>query len=191
MLLGATRPLRRTLVCLAFAVLSGTLTSCAPVDAPRARIVDANTVVIESQRIGQRLPRITVATFSRDSATVGGAEPQPVTLLNLWATYCGPCIAEMPALEAIQRRYAQRGLRVLAVSTDKADAVVKAFLLRNPLSLPIGRDPTGAVTAALANTVLPENVLLAADGRVLYRTFGLGPDASALTSAIDAALAAR
>jgi thiol-disulfide isomerase/thioredoxin len=189
MSLGATRPLHRTLVCLAFAVLSGTLTSCAAVDAPRARIAD--TVVLESQRIGQRLPRLTLATFSRDSATVGGAEPQPVTLLNLWATYCAPCIAEMPALEAIQRHYAERGLRVLAVSTDQGDAVVKAFLLRNPLSLPIGRDPTGAVTAALANTVLPQNVLLAADGRVLYRTFGLGPDARALTSAIDAALATR
>ncbi len=173
----------------AFVLLTCALIACTARDTARGPAGD--TVVVESQRIGQRLPRLTVATFSPDSATIGGTVPQPVTLVNLWATFCGPCIAELPALVALQQRYAARGLRVLAVSEDRGDAEVKAFILRHPLSLPIGRDPTGIITAALANTTLPQNVLLAADGRVLYRTYGLGPDLPALDTAIDAALAVR
>ena len=189
MRLGANHQQRCSRRCLALAILSGALTACTSADTPRARVADS--VVVESQRTGQRLPRLTVATFSPDSATIGGSGPQPVTLVNLWATYCGPCIEEMPALAALHERYAKRGLRVLAVSVDRGDAEVKAFLLRYPLSLPIGRDPAGTISAALANTALPQNVLLAADGRVLYRANALGPGVSPLDTAIDAALAVR
>ena len=173
----------------ALTLLSASATSCTPTNAPPARAAD--TVVVESQRVGQRLPRLTVATFSPDSVTIGGATPQPVTLLNLWSTYCGPCIAEMPALAALEQRYSTHGLRVIAVSVDRGDAEVKAFLLRYPLSLPIGRDPAGTITAALANTALPQNVLVAADGRVLYRANGLGLGVTPLDTAIHAALAMR
>lgn len=189
MKLGAFLPQHRAWRSVALAVVSGALIACTSADSPRAD--GGDTVVLESQRIGQRLPRLTVATFSPDSATIGGLEPQPVTLVNLWATYCGPCIEEMPALEALQQRYAERGLRVLAVSVDRGDAEVKAFLLQRPLALPIGRDPDGTITAALANTALPQNVLLAADGRVLYRATGLLTGVTPLDTAIEAALAVR
>lgn len=174
---------------LALAASMAALSSCASADSSQLRVADS--AVVESQRVGQLLPRLSVATFSSDSATIGGAAPQPITLVNLWATYCGPCIEEMPALAALQQRYAKRGLRVLAVSVDRGDAEVKAFLLKYPLSLRIGRDPTGTITAAIANTALPQNLLIDADGRLLYRANALGSGATPLDTAIDLALAVR
>jgi thiol-disulfide isomerase/thioredoxin len=166
------------------------LMACGPADSPRGRATD--TVVVESRRVGQRLPALTVPTFSGDSATIGGAAHQAVTLVNLWATYCGPCIAEFPALEALRERYEQRGLRVLAVSVDRGDAEVKAFLMGHPVNFRVGRDPTERVSAALANTALPQTVLVSTDGRVLYRSEGFGKELpAALFAAIDAALGSR
>jgi thiol-disulfide isomerase/thioredoxin len=60
-----------------------------------------------------------------------------VVVLNLWATWCGPCKVEMPTLARLQAAYAGKPLKVLAVSTDRADAIAqaKAFIAGNaPLS---------------------------------------------------------
>jgi cytochrome c biogenesis protein CcmG, thiol:disulfide interchange protein DsbE len=166
------------------------LAACQKADAPSKRSPD--TVVVKSLEIGQTLPALTLATFSGDSQTVGGAQRQAVTLLNVWATWCGPCVAEFPALEALLQRYASRGLRVLAVSIDAGDAPVKAFLLLHPVTFRIGRDRAGIVPSALANSALPHNVLVAADGRVLYRAYSLeAPVSTALAAALDSALNGR
>jgi thiol-disulfide isomerase/thioredoxin len=165
------------------------ITSCKPTDQRTSHVAD--TVVVERLRVGQRLPPLTIPTLGPDSLTIGGAQPQPVTLLNVWATWCGPCIAEMPALTALQQRFASRGLRVAAVSVDLGDAEVKAFLMRTPLTMPIGRDPAWTTTAALGDRALPQNVLISSDGRVLYRAPPLTLKPSPLDSAIEAALSAQ
>ena len=163
--------------------------ACTQSDSPRAQAAD--TVVVEARRIGQVLPALTVPTLVGDYATVGGAARQPVTLLNLWATFCAPCIAEFPALDSLHQRYKDRGLRVLAVSVDRGDAQVRAFMMAHPVAFRIGRDPAGTITAALSNETLPQNILISADGRVLFRTVGDGNAMPlALIAAIDASLRA-
>ena len=120
-----------------------------------------------------------------------GAARQPVTLLNLWVTFCAPCIAEFPALDSLHQRYKDRGLRVLAVSVENGDAQVRAFLMAHPIAIRIGRDPTGTLTAALANESLPQTVLISEDGRVLFWSDGFGNEIPpALIAAIDSSLRA-
>ena len=174
---------------LTLATLLAGLAGCAPrTDVPPVRAAD--TVVVEATRIGQTLPQLTFATFSGDSATVGGLARQPVTLLNLWSTYCGPCIEEFPLVERLHQEYGPRGLRVLAVSVDKLDGAVSNFLMSHPVTLRIARDPAGLSTEALANTALPQNVLVSADGRVLYRGGAFGTELPATCLAvIESALA--
>ena len=72
-----------------------------------------------------------------------------VLLVNLWATWCAPCKAEMPALAALQKRYAGKDFVVVALSIDspKAQAKAKAFIGQNP-PLKLFRDPDYAVPPA-------------------------------------------
>ena len=180
----------RSTIFVALAVLGFGFAACKPSATPLAR--SADSVVVEKTRIGQTLPTLSVATFSGDSATVGGPAQQPVTLLNVWATFCGPCIREFPSLEAFHQRYASRGLRVLAVSIDHADGEVKKFLMAHPVTFRIGRDPGGVVTTALANPNLPQTVLVSSNGRVLNWSEGFGNDVPpALIAAIDSSLGGR
>jgi thiol-disulfide isomerase/thioredoxin len=107
-----------------------------------------------------------------------------VVLLNVWATWCGPCRFETPELQALHDKYAARGLKVVGVSVDEGgDAEVKKFIAENKVTYPIAVDAEGRVANVLRTTVLPTSVLIARDGRVVWRK--IGPVMPNETAALD------
>jgi thiol-disulfide isomerase/thioredoxin len=140
--------------------------------------------------VGEPVPEFTVRTLEGDSARIAAGEP--VTLLHVWATWCGPCQKEFPEIEAIQREFGPRGLRIVAVSVDEGDDdPVKAFVREKGATFEIGRDPNGSVRRLYQGIGVPESYLISADGRLLVRQFGAIPEgAAAMRAAIEKALAA-
>lgn len=140
--------------------------------------------------VGDPAPAFTVATLGGDSARIGGAAKQPVTLVNVWATWCGPCKAEFPELQALHTTYAARGLRVLAISIDTDDdaAVAESAKLMGATFV-IGRDPADQVRGQIAAVGIPESWLVSADGHLLWRHSGAIPSGDvSVRAAIDGAL---
>jgi cytochrome c biogenesis protein CcmG, thiol:disulfide interchange protein DsbE len=138
--------------------------------------------------VGQPVPEFTVRTLEGDSARIAAGEP--VTLLHVWATWCGPCQKEFPEIEAIQREFGPRGLRIVAVSVDEGDDdPVRAFAQEKGATFEIGRDPEGFVRRLYQGMGVPESYLISADGRLLVRQFGAIPvGAAAMRAAIEQAL---
>lgn len=97
-----------------------------------------------------------------------------VVLVNFWATWCAPCVREMPSLERLHQALAGHGLAVLAVSNDRGGAaVVNPFLARLDLQhLPVFLDPEGALAQAFALKGLPTTFVIGRDGRVLAGRIG-------------------
>jgi peroxiredoxin len=94
-----------------------------------------------------------------------------VVFLNFWATWCEPCREEMPSMERLHQAYKDRGLVVLAVSTDSQGAnVVKPFVKQFKLTFEGGLDPKMAVaTGAYQVWALPSTVIIDRKGkRVLF-----------------------
>ena len=141
--------------------------------------------------VGAAAPAFAVATLGGDSVRVGGSAQQPVTLVNVWATWCGPCKAEFPELQALHTTYGPRGLRVVAISIDTdGDAEVAASATSMGATFLIGRDPADLVRGQFAAVGIPESWLISADGRLLWRHSGAIPFGDrAVRAAIDAALA--
>jgi thiol-disulfide isomerase/thioredoxin len=137
---------------------------------------------------GEAVPVFTVRTLDGDSASVGPGEP--LTLLNLWATWCGPCQEEFPDLERLRRDYEAKGLRVLAVSVDIGnDANVREFAEEHGAGFTIGRDADGRAQRLFQTVGLPETFLIAPDGTLIWRHFGaLQQGAVELRRHIDQAL---
>jgi peroxiredoxin len=96
-------------------------------------------------------------------------------LLNFWATWCPPCIEELPLLESIWQQNHSKNLQVLGLAVDQPSSV-RRFLAQNQLTFPMGlAGLTGTELArSLGNTLsaLPFSVLFGADGRVLARKMG-------------------
>jgi len=96
-----------------------------------------------------------------------------VVFLNLWATWCPPCIAEMPSIEALHRRFRADDLVVLTVSEDGGgDAVVRPFVERLGVTFPVLLDPDGTVSPRYGVTGYPETFVIGRDGRVIEHFIG-------------------
>jgi thiol-disulfide isomerase/thioredoxin len=96
-----------------------------------------------------------------------------VVLVNLWATWCAPCVREMPSLDHLQAMLGDR-LSVLAISEDRGGAkIVEPFLAKLGLErLAIYLDPSGAAQQAFAVRGLPTSFLIDGDGRIRARLEG-------------------
>jgi thiol-disulfide isomerase/thioredoxin len=101
-------------------------------------------------------------------------------LVNFWATWCAPCIEEMPMLDAFYRQHARNGFEIVGLAIDQPSSVRK-FLERAPVAFPIGLAGFGGteLTKVLGNNAggLPFSVLFDAEGHVRQRRIGRLTDA--------------
>ena len=130
---------------------------------------------LEGRRlIGSALPNAEV----RDLATgapvaLSGFSGRPV-LLNFWATWCAPCIAEIPLLNSAYDGWHPKGLVVLAITNEDRDTVL-AFQKKHGLRYPVYLDPTGTAGRALRVAAFPTLIFVGRDGRIDEVSHGFSP----------------
>lgn len=95
-----------------------------------------------------------------------------VVLLNFWATWCGPCKDEMPALERLRRQFDPSAFIMLAVTADIQRDGITAFVNQQGLGFPVLLDEDRDVSAAFTVRGLPTTVLIAKDGKLVGRASG-------------------
>jgi len=96
-----------------------------------------------------------------------------VVLLNIWATWCGPCRKEMPSLDRVQKQFGGPGFEVVALSIDKSPDAVRDFYQRYAIkSLALYIDLSGEASTTLATIGVPTTLLVDRDGRELWRHVG-------------------
>jgi thiol-disulfide isomerase/thioredoxin len=124
---------------------------------------------------GDLVPAINVRDLAGNRIELPAKYAGRPLLVNVWASWCAPCIKEMPELQRFAAQQAANGVQVVGIALDEADAV-HAFLQRVPVSYPILLDTPGPADAGvrLGNPkgVLPYSVLISADGRLLKQRIG-------------------
>lgn len=120
-----------------------------------------------SAKEGGRAPEFSIVTDHgrRVTATSFGGK---VLVLNFWATWCQPCVQEIPSLNALQKRFANSGVVVVAVSIDKNPQKYKAFLGAIRPVFDTMRDPSADVSAEYGTFQYPETYIIK-NGRVLRK----------------------
>lgn len=126
-------------------------------------------------RRGEPIPALEVEPLDGGSLRLPEAYAGQPVLVNLWASWCGPCIEEMPELDRYAREQGAHGVQVLGIALDDLDAV-QEFLQRIPVAYAIALDAPGPADAGvkLGNPrgVLPYTALVSADGRLLKQKIG-------------------
>jgi peroxiredoxin len=104
-----------------------------------------------------------------------------VVLVNFWATWCAPCVAEMPSLQKLHEALGAHGLAVVGISIDEERGELERFVRDHGLTFPVLHDASGAVASAWGVQGYPETFVLDAAGglREHYRGPAVwhGPDA--------------
>jgi thiol-disulfide isomerase/thioredoxin len=133
----------------------------------------AVTGTLDRSHAGTPAPSFTFQDGEGRPLTMAAFRGKP-TLVNLWATWCAPCVVEMPSLDALARREGD-ALNVVAISQDLdgRELVTRFFAQRNFRLLEANLDPQMEFMTALRLSTLPTTILYDADGREVWRMVGL------------------
>ena len=130
----------------------------------------------EKQAISGRIPTIGFKTYSGESFTLS-AEDKEVTLLVFWATWCQPCLMEIPSLVQLHEKFQGSKFRVVSVNVDDPEGQkVRAIMREYGINYPtlIGTEDImkqfGGIVA------LPTSFLIGRDGRIIEKLQGLKPE---------------
>ncbi len=168
--------------------------------------IAAAGVAIGGYRLGARggrfvVPLVTVGANAPEFRAVTlDATPRPrnivdyrgkVVLLNLWATWCGPCVVEMPSIEALHRRLGPQGLHVIAISVDDPgnEDRIRSFVAQRGLTFEILNEGSGAIENAYQSPGIPSTFLIDRRGVIRMKVMGAADwDAPQRRAAIEAVL---
>lgn len=137
---------------------------------------------------GKPAPDFSLTTFDGKQMSFADLRGK-VVLLDFWATFCAPCIAALPELQALHAKHAASGLAVIGVTIDDRPALVKKATTAAAVGYPILK-ATPAVLSAYKVTALPALVLIGRDGTIIRR-FGGEADKTLMLSEIERAIAAQ
>ena len=129
-----------------------------------------------------RLPQVParevpLELFSGDTLRLSDLYGQ-IVVLNFWASWCGPCVTEMPAFDRVYNEYRERGVTFLGIDTQDVELSARAFADRIDVSYPLAIDESGRLAIEFGRVgndgvfALPTTVILGADGRVLRTWVG-------------------
>ena len=140
--------------------------------------------------IGAPAPAYAAVSLAGDSVSLGALRGK-VVLLNVWATWCHPCRAEIPELREIQKRYEPRGLALVGVSVDAAgnEDGIRDFIKEFEMQYPVWLDPDERVSAQFLAIGVPSTYLIDRQGVLRWRRTGpIAPGDTSLANALERAL---
>lgn len=116
------------------------------------------------------LPRLNLASLSGPQIALHAQQGSPM-VINLWASWCAPCVVEMPVFAQAQQRHT--GIRFVFVNQGESASVVRSFVQRQGYRLDnVVLDPEQQLSAAVRSSALPTTLFVDAEGRVLERHIG-------------------
>jgi cytochrome c biogenesis protein CcmG/thiol:disulfide interchange protein DsbE len=126
---------------------------------------------IESPIIGRPAPGFALTLVDGPAVALDDFRGK-VVFVNFWASWCPPCRAEAPMLEATWRRLQEEGVVFLGVNTQDEEARARGFLQEFGITFPNGRDPDGRIAIDYGVWGLPEAFIVDPAGRITYKHIG-------------------
>ena len=176
---GMPRTLRLTLSLVIAALAAGAFSHAGePAAAPRstsAKSLSLDEAIRELDLIRPPKPKVaddfTIATAGGTNFRLSAQRGRPV-FINFWATWCPPCLEEMPALERLWRAQKDAGFVMLAVTVDANPKLATPFVERHGFTFTVGFDPKMELANTYGVRALPSSFVIDRDGRLTALAVG-------------------
>jgi peroxiredoxin len=120
---------------------------------------------------GDTAPKFTIKT--EKGQQIGRSEfPGKLLMVNFWATWCPPCVEEMPSLNQFAQAMGPQGVTVLGISVDRNEKAYREFLQRNNLQFLVARDPDENISSSYGTFKWPETYVINREGKVVQKFIG-------------------
>ena len=113
-------------------------------------------------------PEFRLANRAGGEMSLSGLKGQ-VVMINFWASWCGPCRQEFPALDQIYSKYKPMGFQMIAINVESEKADAERFLGKTPVSFPILFDPDNKVSGNYGVNAMPTTFLVDREGRLRWQ----------------------
>lgn len=140
--------------------------------------------------IGKPAPPYSAVTLSGEAVSVVSLRGKPI-LLNVWATWCGPCLDEIPYLRRLHEERSSQGLEIIGVSVDAAGEQEKVTSFAKDLNMlyPLWHDPDQRVMSVFLSIGVPASYLIDRDGVLRWKHLGvLRANNSTFSAVLDSAM---
>jgi peroxiredoxin len=124
-------------------------------------------------------PQFSLSDTQQNRVDLAGYQGK-VVLLTFWTTWCVACREELPGLDRLHQRLADKGFTVLSVCVEPSTAMVSGYLRHHPVSFPVLIDQNGAVADRYRLSGFPASFILGKDGAIRHRHLGYGNESLAL-----------
>jgi thiol-disulfide isomerase/thioredoxin len=152
-------------------------------------VANAAEAALRPWPAGQPTPPLTLSGLDGQDWALSRLRGK-VVVVNFWASWCEPCVHELPVLGALARQDGR--VAVVGVNYKEPLDSIERFSAAHPMPYPVLRDRTGEMFKRWTAGVMPTTILVDRQGRARWRTVGeIGPDDARLKAAIDALLAER
>ena len=121
--------------------------------------------------LGERVPNFTLRDETGKVVALSEFRGQ-IVVLNFWATWCPPCIDEMPSLNEFAEKYQGNGIQVIGLSVDENVAAYEEFLASNQISFLTLRDPAHNTSDIYGTFRFPETYIIDREGRLARKVIG-------------------
>ncbi len=124
--------------------------------------------------IGSTAPEFVVNQLDEEGTASLSDYKGNVVMLNIWATWCAPCRAEMPSMQKLHEEFAPKGLKIVAVSIDDENSVssIRSFIKDYGLSFTVLHNPSGDIQRTYQTTGVPETIIIGKDGKIRTKVSG-------------------
>ncbi len=139
---------------------------------------DASPLAEKLERLGLQTPKEDLEAIEFSLKDLNGRETSlsafdgRVVFLNFWATWCGPCRAEIPSMEQLYGELQDQGFTILAVNSQEPPEQVSAFVEESGMSFPVLLDTDGKVGAVYGVRAIPTTYIIDPQGAILGRMVG-------------------
>jgi len=142
----------------------------------------------EHPSLGNPAPEVSLQAEGEEAVLLSSLKGK-VVVLDFWATWCQPCVIELPLVAKVTSERDDKGVAFFAVNTGESGQAVKNFLDEKNLDIPLVLDDDGTIGSAYGVSALPHLVIIDAEGTVRHVHLGSGPGTEErLESEIDALL---